>query len=325
MHRVTDVPCLELTDDGARPGKTARSREAFARHIAQRVAYAHGWRTAAQGARFLGSGLTYLTWFVSLGATELAVRVPHVTAENDQPERARRVAQTLSYLLGLDFPHALPRPLALVGAGARRTIVVQSFVPGGSVGRAGALRVDPADVLARAAAACHGAAVGPLVDVLPTFGHCGEHGLIELEVFDDDSDVVRDALAWCHAHMPPAQLSRLVHGDLVGQNVHAFDDGAGHTRFGVLDWENAFVGDPAYDVAVITRGKRHPFGKGRGNVHRVLETYNEHARAPLPLARVRFYEACIQANDVGLADGRADLIERRRALGEWLRRVDEDP
>lgn len=322
MDGAFEVPCPVLEDDGERPGKTSRSRLAFVHHVAQRVAYAHGWRSAPQDARYLGAGLTYDTYYVALGDEGVAIRVPHGGAERDQPDRAARVAWLLGELDRVDFRHRLPRPLALIAAGRSRTVVVQSFVPGVPLTQHSALRVDSAEALGQVAAAVHALPLGRMPEVLPAFLDCTEQGEVELEVFeDDDAPVTADALAWCRAHMPPPEPCRLVHGDLLGQNVHAFQEPNYGIGYAVLDWENACVGDPAYDLAVVTRGRRHPFGKGRGNLARLLEAYNARARHPIEPQRVHFYEACIQVNFITEAEGEAERAELRRGLGGWLRRL----
>jgi aminoglycoside phosphotransferase (APT) family kinase protein len=53
----------------------------------------------------------------------------------------------------------------------------------------------------------------------------------------------RDARAWALAHLPPADPSSVLHGDLLGQNI-LLDPGAS-LPFALIDWEYALRGDPA--------------------------------------------------------------------------------
>ncbi len=41
-----------------------------------------------------------------------------------------------------------------------------------------------------------------------------------------------------------------------------------------MDWQEGKIGDPAYDLAVVTRGARKPLGVGHG-LERLVEFYNE--------------------------------------------------
>ena len=70
-------------------------------------------------------------------------------------------------------------------------------------------------------------------------------------------------------HLLAAEPATLVHGDLLGQNIllHPTQPPT------VIDWEFADLGDPAYDLAVVTRGKPKPFDMIKG-LQRLLEAYS---------------------------------------------------
>lgn len=89
------------------------------------------------------------------------------------------------------------------------------------------------------------------------------------------------------AHDPPT----LVHGDLLGQNILRRFDGDSPS-FGVIDWEYAQVGDPAHDLAILTRGSQRPFGVPDG-LPRLLDAYNARGKIPLGRADVRFFELAL--------------------------------
>jgi aminoglycoside phosphotransferase (APT) family kinase protein len=66
---------------------------------------------------------------------------------------------------------------------------------------------------------------------------------------------VLDALAWINENLPSETRSVLLHGDLLGQNMLWTLS----SKFGVIDWEYCSAGDPAHDLAIVTRGVRRPF------------------------------------------------------------------
>lgn len=83
--------------------------------------------------------------------------------------------------------------------------------------------------------------------------------------------VVRRAIEWVHDHLPPDEPTSLLHGDLLPQNIiWNFDD----EDVTLIDWEYACIGDPAYDLAIATRGARKPFGRGDG-LKLSVEAYQE--------------------------------------------------
>lgn len=82
----------------------------------------------------------------------------------------------------------------------------------------------------------------------------------------------------------------LLHGDLLGQNIRLPLDNA---PLGLIDWERARLGDPAYDLAIVTRGARRPFQIDRG-LDRLLEAYVLRG-TELRKEHVHLYELCMMA------------------------------
>jgi len=72
--------------------------------------------------------------------------------------------------------------------------------------------------------------------------------------------------------LPEEQPSTVLHGDLLPQNLLFHRSAEG--RVAVIDWECAEIGDPAYDLAIVTRGVRKPLGVASG-LRRLVEYYNE--------------------------------------------------
>ena len=135
--------------------------------------------------------------------------------------------------------------------------------------------------------------------------------------------VAHDARAWAHEHLPPDEPSVLLHGDLLGQNLLvSLDD---DVPIGVIDWHSAMIGDPAYDLAIVTRGKRRPFQSDSG-MNKLLEAYQERAGTVLSPVDVSLYEMTLQAHfcaaraqSHGTESAHAE--NERRTFANLLRRV----
>jgi aminoglycoside phosphotransferase (APT) family kinase protein len=80
----------------------------------------------------------------------------------------------------------------------------------------------------------------------------------------------------------------LLHGDLLGQNILLHPDAPP----AVIDWERAMRGDPAYDLAIVTRGVRQPFQVGQG-LDRLLDAYVARASRRITACDVHLHEICI--------------------------------
>jgi hypothetical protein len=90
-----------------------------------------------------------------------------------------------------------------------------------------------------------------------------------------------------------AIVETFVHGNLL---LRLFEDEAtrDEPRLGVVDWQRAVVGDPAYDLAIVTRGAAKPF-QTRSGLPRLLDEYAARAPSPVTSAEVRFHEALLLA------------------------------
>jgi aminoglycoside phosphotransferase (APT) family kinase protein len=88
---------------------------------------------------------------------------------------------------------------------------------------------------------------------------------------------------WILCNLPPeGRTSTVLHGDLLPQNLlfTIRDD----REIAVVDWECAQIGDPAYDLAIVTRGVHRPLGVANG-LQRLVLFYNEAAEQKIPLLR----------------------------------------
>jgi aminoglycoside phosphotransferase (APT) family kinase protein len=83
----------------------------------------------------------------------------------------------------------------------------------------------------------------------------------------------------------------MVHGDLLGQNILIGLD----CPPAVIDWEYAVLGDPAHDLAIVTRGAKRPFQLDRG-LDKLLDAYHRHGgRDGVSREHVRVHELCMCA------------------------------
>lgn len=150
---------------------------------------------------------------------------------------------------------------------------------------------EPAEI-ARAAASIHRlpvVTIGPHVSLrYPTWR---AHAQAELDSTLDGIEhepVASLAAEWCRIHLPPPEPSVVVHGDLNVQNVRV--DGA---ALNVLDWADARLGDPAYDLAAVS------------TCPDLLSYYREAGGMDVSERSVRFYRVCfaLAALKAALHDG----------------------
>jgi aminoglycoside phosphotransferase len=96
---------------------------------------------------------------------------------------------------------------------------------------------------------------------------------------------IQEAVQWISENLPSDKESVLIHGDLLGQNIlWTLDEG-----LFVIDWEYAFIGDPAYELAIVTRGVKEPFQVSRGLEH-LIESYLSAGGQEIAKKEVHVYE-----------------------------------
>lgn len=98
----------------------------------------------------------------------------------------------------------------------------------------------------------------------------------------------------------------VLHGDLLPQNLSwdLFET----QKIGVVDWEYAQIGDPAYDLAVATGGARKPL-KECGGLEKLLATY---ARA----SGVEVLKSAVQIHEILMHLHWMDEAVKSRAGGD---------
>lgn len=109
---------------------------------------------------------------------------------------------------------------------------------------------------------------------------------------------------------PYAGLSRCLHGDLSPEHL-LLDPGSGRVT-ALIDWADACLGDPAYDLKFLWTWL------GEGFVDRLSQSRVELVDVGLR-DRVRFYGVCTAVGEVayGLATGRAANLRQGIAALNW--------
>ncbi len=221
------------------------------------------------------------------GVRSYVVLLPNADAEAGCARRTRREAETLKALARCDLPLRVAEWVALLDADGQ-SVLVETRVAGMPLAFDDGRWVLPLPWLAvaKVAAAVHGADTG-LFGHLESHATRRSHAQAMLAIFDGlDDPQVRDVHAWALDHLPPPTPASLLHGDLLGQNILTLLD---DDRLGLIDWENAMVGDPAFDLAIVTRGLRRPF-KADDGLARLLDAYEQAGGEPVTAAEVHLYE-----------------------------------
>lgn len=282
--------------------------------------------------RFLGDGLTYDAFVAeclvprgdAFEETSVVIRVPNEDAEDDQAERAAIEQRLLRKIRNQGFPFAVPRPLGSIRL-ETGVAVIQELLPGTPVDlRWTRSHVErPWSLIGEVAAAVHLLPREPFDDFLGGSETRRDHAEFEVAILEA-LDIPEFAMAreWAERYLPPATPARLLHGDLLGQNILVPVEGL----TGVIDWTEAFFGDPAFDIAIVTRGVKKPFQKGGG--HRLLlDTYNERAQDFVSRAEVHLHEICLAAawyvDAFETEPDTAHTEEQLRFFRALLRRVTE--
>ena len=176
----------------------------------------------------------------------MAVRVARTP---DAEESLRRTVPLLTALAAADLPFATPEPLSPVVHHNGMTALATTVVPGAP--RANPGPVDPGvvelllDALSAVVVPVSGLGAPRQAAGGAGWADAARRYLLPL-LAPADADLIEGRIA-AAVDVPPVPRPGLVHGDLAGTNLH-WDGGR---VVGVLDWDLAFAGDPAYDVACL--------------------------------------------------------------------------
>lgn len=230
------------------------------------------------------------------GSPRLVALIPRHDAPADLGERVQREPALLKRLATLNLPISTPR-WAVVVVESEREILVREFLRGAPLDlRAGRQnRVKPWQVVAEVASTIHAIDVSEVQGLVPGHVTRRAHAIACVEEIAEiqGDPLTDDVLAWIKAHLPPESPPCVLHGDLLGQNI-LLDLFEPSRPVSVIDWEYSRVGDPAYDLAIVTRGARRPFQMADG-LDRLLGDYREAGGAPVTRADVHVHELCLIA------------------------------
>lgn len=258
--------------------------------------------------RYLGGGLARHAYGAHIDVTpdHGALSGPYVVLIPATAAAGAGMAGEHRLLLDLQhrrLPFRVPRPVVVID-GANETALVQGWLRGVELDlRTGRQQLQPWDIVGLIAAALHAIPAAAVAGALPGHARRREHALASLRVLDGiDDDCARIAAAWGAAHLPPDGPAALLHGDLLGQNILIDPSGPP----GVVDWAEACGGDPAYDLAVVTRAARRPF-QIAGGLDRLLSAYQGAGGSPsVTVDHVRIHELALLAGWVVDTGARRD-------------------
>lgn len=218
-------------------------------------------------------------------------RIPHRRVSPDVHRCTIVESKLLTRLAAFELPFDIPRAVAIASESGV-PVMVQQFAYGVPLAMCAGRQpngIRPWEIQGRIAAQVH--AIDPEIvsDIVPGAVTLRAHAIAAMRVLDGEGPVeLRDAHAWAAAHLPPDEPCRLVHGDLLAQNIILGE------RPIVLDWDRAVLGHPAADIAILTRGVRRPFHIESG-LQKLLDAYHASGGVLITNEAVRFYEICMVA------------------------------
>lgn len=214
----------------------------------------------------------------------------HRETDSGYPPRVRREMRVLEWLSPRIRHIRVPTVLALIDDDPAPILIV-SHVPGLATDlRHGRMPIQPWHRVADVASAIHAVPLPP-ADILPPRDRTQHRADVFHELFDDlaaPPAVLADAAAWMREHLERPGPGALLHGDLLGQNIRLHPE----LRPGVIDWEHAEVGDPAHDLAIVTRGVRQPFQIASG-AEKLLAVYEFSGGREIDADDLRFFELAL--------------------------------
>lgn len=222
-----------------------------------------------------------------------AVLLPRENAPEDLDERTRREVSLLKRLAGRELPFRVPQGVAAV-QDIDRLALVRRFRDGFTLDMRGERQrgLEPWVVIAEIAAAIHHLDLSDFQDLLHGPATRRAHAEEALRILEElDDPIAEEAMSWGRRNLPGDEPSVFLHGDLVGDNVLLMPE----QRSLLIDWENARIGDPAYDLARVTRAARQPFKRDDG-LQRLVDAYARKEGVPgVTAAHVRLHELCLAA------------------------------
>jgi aminoglycoside phosphotransferase (APT) family kinase protein len=242
----------------------------------------------------LGQGLFHRNYLFEAGGAFLVLRLSKIERGWQSRKEAvtglRKEAKTLQALEAFDLPFEVPRLVCLVRDDSVEPVgLIESAVSGWPL-FSGSGNETSLQIIAKVAGAIHH---------LPKTGFphlkmqadSHSHVMEQLDAFPlslfDDSEEALHARDWILRHASSERPSVVLHGDLLPQNLLVDRSKTG--RIAVVDWESAGIGDPAYDLAIVTCGARKPLGITGGS-QLLVDLYNESAPQSIEPEAVTVHE-----------------------------------
>lgn len=220
--------------------------------------------------------------------------IPHWDAPPSCTESVQMEARLMRALEPLDLSFRVPRLLAEASMEGS-VALVETAVDGTPMSNyKGRGEVRPWEITGHVAAAVHAIADPAVLGCVTGFESRRQHAEDCATMLQGQEEpLLEEIQAWVREHLPPATPSVLLHGDLLGQNI-LINTWERDQPPAVIDWSLAEQGDPAYDLAIVTRGVRRPFKKTDG-LARLLDAYAEAGGQQLTASEVHLHELCMQA------------------------------
>jgi aminoglycoside phosphotransferase (APT) family kinase protein len=215
-------------------------------------------------------------------------------SEEEAVDSLKQEAATLRSLGTRELPSSVPRFVCFVGGDeGSPSGFIETGIPGLGLNEMKKFEHRRGFVLesvARVAAVVHQLPVDGFTHLPDDRGNHiylqAELGRLDADFVGDDPDAAT-TVAWVREHFPAERPRSVLHGDLLPQNlVWDYDS----DRLGVFDWEDAKLGDPAYDLAIVTRGHAKPFGKQAGGLQQFVDAYHQAGGLAVTWTEVVSYE-----------------------------------
>jgi aminoglycoside phosphotransferase (APT) family kinase protein len=256
----------------------------------------------------LGQGLFHRNYLFEAGGAFLVLRLSKVERGWQSRKEAvislRKEAKTLQALEAFDLFFEVPRLVCLVRDDSVEPVGLIESAVGGRPLLTGS-GTKTLEIIANVAGAIHNLSKTDFPHLkmrADSHAHVMELlGAFPLSFFGDFEEALH-ARDWIVLHASSERSSAVLHGDLLPQNLLVDSK---TSQIAVVDWESARIGDPAYDLAIVTAGVRRPLGITDG-LQRLVDLYNETAPQKIAPEEVIVHELLLHLNWL------AEAAERKR-------------
>jgi aminoglycoside phosphotransferase (APT) family kinase protein len=260
----------------------------------------------------------------------LVLRLPRISRGDSRSRIARRLARleremrTLAAIEACGAEFDAPLFVCPVLGGHGQVLgMLQTFVSGRPLvgkNRDPSIAASSIDGLAASAAAVHrlpvekfthlrnlsqrGKWIERLLDSLPK----------ELEAaFPEAAEARARVVEWASQPAASRQHACVVHGDLRAANVLSV--ASSKSKLAIVDWELARIGEPAVDLAAISRANRH-IGGDEAGFQRLLSSYRQARGRPVTTADVHMHELVLLLAWLGVRWRHENEKQRRKRSGD---------